>query len=688
MNLSTDFDGQSVEPVYLPYTASDTLLMYPELTMNPLPQNVTSDDIEKRFVLMVKHFENQRLTLSAETGTLDVGFIFGYDYWSFTGYGELSRLPLVKIGFLRELMKKFLKSDYKDVNVYYFITGLKSKPFVELFEQIEVAGFSSDSDLWTMADTPFQWIKKSDLPGKTEIKDSKYVDDSSTLTKNMEDSKNSFISSFKNKFSGIFQKAGMNDNIINNIISRSGNMLNHIKTVQQYHAANFFEISSNFLRQSFGVASNLKSNETAIRFTIDDSNGASYLLSKTAYTAFILEYIDNKYRDNILKNKYLRINEIHLQQVFIKDLLNKLKSVTANAQVYIPETEQTEIIEYKTYSIADDDLIKNYPKLDNSDEVSFVSHTDVENAIGYLYDHKKRETVRILLEKKNIQTLEKKVFEFKDEVFSTPVYEFLSHGTITGSINEIRELYRTESENKSTLKSNIEYESYLESKAQLVSRIGERRNELISHISVLPFLKHILISLILSLLLVLVLGLPLYSFLNPPNALVFGLLFMILCGFSLPFIFKSVRKKLNSIIYELKALHKQLFDHLTALTDEILRTAKDTRNTIIKRKNLEELHEKILEYELKQLKMKRYHSFLTILDQSINNICQVCSIPDEEHHPSVSISSFEKPPYLNPVFKFEKTGQKGLISVKLPNSEAFDLETPDYSLIRKIEFAE
>ncbi|MCX6265799.1 MAG: hypothetical protein NTW16_00365, partial [Bacteroidetes bacterium] len=335
LNFSGDFDAGNIIPAFLPYTADKSLHLFHEITQHSLPEKNQGTAIEEKLGLIKEHFDNQRLSLSGDATILNIGIILGYDHWLFTDFGQLSRLPIFKVKYLRERINNLFKKQKNTLKIYFFITGLKSKPYVAIFNHIEKTGYLPESGETPSEAIDFKWMTRSTLVthNPQEAKNTILLKEDDPITDSMARAIEGFKDKWKKKLEEYFSTLDFRASLLfNNIVTDIDKCFASIKTVNHYNSSKFIKIADDFFLKHFSLKEGLQSNETLVRYYIDDSNAATNLTSRYGFACMVLECLT---KDLLSKSpvRYYQISDLTIDKEVMSTYFTKLNLLADNNKI-------------------------------------------------------------------------------------------------------------------------------------------------------------------------------------------------------------------------------------------------------------------------------------------------------------------------------------------------------------------
>ena len=396
--------------------------------------------MEGKIYSLGKQIKNQNL--SSETGFNEykIGFILGYDPWLFLKCNEFSKFPLFKVEFLRNKLMNLLGNQFDNIIISYFFLGIKSNPIHLYIDDIEKTGFISDHYDNDQSVLGFNWLKKGNIR---------------KLFENAK--KNQLPELLFNEIKGVFSSKCLLAQDTFKIEPTLGNL-----NFSGKENGEQVKVFGAYLQKKIGLSYNLLKNEFDIRFVIDNTNVNANLLSSGKIAIFILESFQNEFRIKVFKDfKNISIKGVELNKDQLEAIVSKLRAILSGRELLEPSNKSSENFCYKVYSLPEDDQTKQFPLLDNYDEVNYCNHNHIKSKIGFFHFPGKYNKLRSLLDEKNIEPLEKKVFSFKDDIFLSPVYSNLSHTINEKPLNIIELELSERKESLTSLSSAIDYEEDL-----------------------------------------------------------------------------------------------------------------------------------------------------------------------------------------------------------------------------------
>ena len=683
LNFSGDFDAGNILPAFLPYTASEKLLLFEELTQHSLGENNQGSELLNRLKILKQHHDNNRLAVSFTDDDLTIGIIMGYEEWSFTSFGALSRLPFFKARYLRSLLTDFFKNT--PFRLFFFITALENKPYVPLVNLIEEHGLLPDN-ISFQTDAPLKWLCEKDITTtpRVDLKTSKAADDA--LLPQMTESLEAYKKTLKNALFVHFEKIYcLNKQFIGEINERIDNLFSHVSSCAHYQNINFSQITKTFFAQEFSLKNNLVANECVIRYFISNQSHAANIRSRYNFAFLMLDCLVNSILPTENQIRYFIIKDTTFDKDVFKDYLSKLSGLAQHRQ-YLNDVVSEDKHIIHQYVLPDTDLTIQDKILDHTDKYDYTTHRDIKKAIGNFFSLGLKSRIESLLEKKNIGSLENKTFEYVSTIFSVPDYSELEPEEKEYTLQEIRNKLNS-LHHTPILTSTIDQSSYKTRKLEIDVEINKKRNRLLEQLIVLPRSLTILLLTVLVTLMVIIFGSPLYDFVFWNQSIIFSIVFLIGIIPILIFLLRFVKKQLHGLLEDLESLHDQLFRSLDEYGKTLLETAKNLKKTLVDRKNSETLAQVIANYDNAQLQRNKYNQFLATLQLQIDTLSQ--SLPEElDINPHVEeLNNLGVPPLKNEIFNYTYSSVSRKVRLKYPNNEPVEKEYDNGNiLIDYIEF--
>lgn len=666
VNLCSDFNPNSLLPWFVAYTSQGNLLLFEELMLSPIPENLELSAVEGKLYSLVRQIKNQNLSSESGFDEYKIGFILGYDPWLFTQCNEFSKFPLFKVEFLRNKLNDLLGNQFDNIEISYFFLGIKSNPIHLYIDDIEKNGLISDHCDNDQSVLGFNWLKKKDIR---------------KLFENAK--KNELPVLLFNEINGVFSSKCPLALDTLKIEPTLGNLNISGKEIGEQ-----VKVFGAYLQKKIGLSHNLLKNEFDIRFVIDNTNVNANLLSSGKIAIFILESFQNELRIKVFKDfKNISITGIELNKDQLEAFVSKLRAILSGRELLEPSNKSSENFCFKVYSLPDDDQTKQVPFLDNNDEVNYCNHYNIKSKIGFFHCSDRYNKVRNLLYEKNIEPHENKVFSFKDDIFLSPVYSNLSHTINEKPLNIIEQELSKRKESLDSLSSAIDYDEYYRIKQEIIKEINELRKTILERLFVLPGITASISILALSFITVLIFGLPLYSLKNYINSFVFSGIFLVLHLGVFIVLLSIFKKKITTILTLLESKHHMLFSELRKLESSIRKVAKDLRQSYIDRKNIEELENCIRDYEIKEMKKKKYLQFFEDINRKLADLEIANQIFTGGRTSVHEIKSLDIPPILNEKFSYKPSKESSKIKIEFVDNRqtSYEVEIGHECLIHKIE---
>ena len=213
------------------------------------------------------------------------------------------------------------------------------------------------------------------------------------------------------------------------------------------------------------------------------------------------------------------------------------------------------------------------------------------------------------------------------------------------------------------------------------------RKTLLSRVFLLPGITASISILVLSFITVLVFGLPLYSLNNYINSFVLsGIFFVFNLGVFIVLL-SIFKQKITTILTLLESKHHMLFRELGKLESSVRQVAKNLRQSYIDRKNIEELENCIRDYEIKEMKKKKYLQFFEDLNRKLTDLEIANQISAGGKTSVHEIKSLDIPPILNEKFCYKPNKESSKIKIEFVDNRqtSYEVEIGHECLILKIE---
>lgn len=680
INLSGDYNAGNILPIYLHHTAAGQLLLFDEITEHSLDEQKQEVEILLKFKKVKNHFENQRLSILTTETSLTIGIIFGFELWEFTQFGQLSRFPVMKVRYLQKIIYKLFNKYNPDIQ--YFITGLCSKPYVSIFKHIEETGYLINHNELPNGSISLKWLNKKDFNDLITLKcrSKTVLSDTDRITSEMTDMIKSFTTKLQNKFNETFILLGCSEkSFIQYILNEVERSVEHIQTVSQFNSVSFENITDNLFKSNFTLSENLKSNELAIRYFITDTTVAGNIESRNGFSSLILASVIYKIF-NRFPIKYHSIREIKINKREFEGYMHKLLSLIEAIHDNLNLTGSSEKVKLKMYMMPENDITLSRDILDNTDYLNFKSNEDIKKSFGNFFSFDLKREILSLFAKKNISFLENKIFSKMDELFFAPDYLELNNKETELTIADIKGQLKNLLRNPPKIVSSIDHDAYFARKHELEPLIEQYRSELLRNLIVLPRLTNLLVVMATGTLLVLLLGLPLYSIIFSLEALILCLIFLALTSAAIPFILSKVKRRLYELTDKLEILHKELFDSLQQYGNQMVDAAGIYKQSIIHRKNIEERQKIIHHQEVTELKINIYKNFLERLKAQIEVLLYHSNETPELINQEYIIKNINVSPIDNPEFAIPIVTVSNRISFQQPNTESYEITFDEMNL--------
>lgn len=690
LNLSSDFDADGLLPVFLPYIADGSINLFDELTKYSLPEHNQAHEIESRIREIRKHFENRRLFHEENLSSIELGIIIGFEDWDFTGFGKLSRIPLFKVMYLRSLIDKNF-GRYKDIiNIQYYITGIKSKPYIAIFSHLEITGYLPEERTLPEESIKFNWIRGSDLYPKKPSKPNnlKGINESSPLTTALKESIVSYSGHIRGEFTKSFEALHFCDMAHIKKVTQDLEMaFDHIKTIGEFIRTDFKKLTDSFMKRQFTLSENLKNNETSFKYLIDETNVIANLRSRIAFSCLVLESLTNNIFTTLGLSSHECIMSVELDDENFQSYLTELKNLIEHNIDQISKVDDGAKKTYKVYSLDNNDIVRKYPELTAQEINEFKLHSDIKNAIGSFFDFNIRSNVKRLFEKKNIGKLEEKVFSRINEAFFTPDFQELHSQEEKITINQARNKLEEMVLNQPELITTTGHELYFSDKNDLEPQINSKRYALLKSVGVLPRLSTVAVIIGAGTIAMLLFAFPLFNFYYPISASAAAIAILALSTLSVPLLLRKVKTEIYSLIEELEVLNDRLLKSLQDFRTRIIEAAIKYKDTVIFRKNVQELQRIIDEHNVLNQKKHEYSTFLKELNNQLDLFPEFSTEEIRQKRFEKTIEDFDVSPTLNRSFTRPVTSTiPKKISFRYPNNVTMSADYSSHSFIHHIEF--
>lgn len=631
LNFSTNYNANNYLYYFLPAISSGRILLFNQLTRKQLPAGPRHKEavLKEKIISLKNHWDLYRLDPKNKYQKLRINIVLDYEPWEFTGFGEYSSFTFSKIYYLRKEFEKYFSGyDLTRIVFQYFAIKNKAVGLEELIQFLdEKDGINDSSGQIEYGEVNRDLIKWPDWKGieecisekfdlKNKPSDQPVTETEKKLIENMilriEDRiLNGFHSDENSVFHGFLKEciAEFRKELISRML-KIGDLNNYSQRKEQLLR----------LFERFSSGHYLRKQDMLFRFTIDSQTNHSKIYGYESLTAFLTESVDFFGQDNPVEfitngnnKRTISIEEIEFDKEKTGLLFGRFLSFYLQVKNLAEQTNENKkrLKQFKFNSEIDPD---RFFKIDERKQADFLTVNGMRNRYLHLFSRKNSYQIKKELNENSIQPLEdyirtqshliSKSYSLEGNYGLSETWDELNSREIAVAIDNINrqeEEFRLSSSGRSK-----KYESAVRKYRQT---IGGLNNDFMNAMKILPAPKDMHVFFPLILLLILLMGMPLYKFTDWFEAIIFGLIFIFglsLIALIIWFLDKSeVNSKFENIYLENVELFSSFQDHVTELSNMSVNVRKST----LRRKNIKELKDAKRSLEEEQRKYSLYSGF-------------------------------------------------------------------------------
>lgn len=665
LNLSNSFNANNYLYYFLPGIASGKILLFDKLTKAPIPSNERLQEVEihERIKELKNHWDLYRLNPAHSYDQLKINIILDFKPWYFTGLKDLSVLTFGKLKYLKQEFEQYFDSyDLSKIVFQYFVIKNKADEIEELAHFLDEKEGINDQigivDFGVVNRNLIAWPQWKDLE---EIinqvpEDLQELAHSALSEKGQQfleewilGIEDCLIHGFNLKKDeqaslGVFFDELIMDfkDEVLTLCKKTEDLFNNDKK-KEIVIRLLKRLSSNFYLR--------KNTDLLFRFTIDTQTNAFRIHDYESLTAILVESIDffgqdkpHKFLQCGSEKQTITVDSVTFDQDAAKVLFGSYENYSAQSDDKDDSlnSEKFRVKEYKFNAQIDP---QQFFQLDKDLETQFLTVNNIKHRILPFFSKNKIAEFKKELEANTIQPLEDqiKATTFRTSQMYSLDGEFgLSQSFIEMNYREIEvALEKLKNEEKeSNLVNTQNTINYEIAKSRYQAGIHQFRKDFIDSMYLLPIAKDTHMFFILSTFMVLIFGLPLFTFKEWFASGIFTLGFLALLSIValvVWFIYKSeISSKYEKVYLENIGLHSRFKEYVNALSE----LTTNVRKSTLRRKNIQELEQAKKTIEDRARKSNLYRKFYNELNMQLKgNGHQFDSIPLQGE------PDFDLPPY-------------------------------------------
>jgi hypothetical protein len=654
LNLTESFNANNFLYYFLPGISSGKLLLFDDLTKNPIVAGRQKEEIDSKLQKLKDHWDLYKLNPTNVYKDLKINIVLDLEEWSFLNCGTYSRLPALKIKYLKDILNSHFNAN---VIFQYFILYDAASTLENDIKDIDInkgyAVKSVNELTWAKASTIDSLLNK-----KFEINNNdKSVIATENISENLKIEFGRWVDELVSEIRKNIVRGDEFEKLIDKCLSELRKefsetiVTNKDLNVEKRRSCvnHFFEKLSLSYYLDRGINRDL-----AFWFLLDKKDSASIIKHFDALSTVLVESVDFFG----LSDKFLKFvtSDGSKQVISIVDIEFNENQANHLFGIYInfskDDYDKNEIYNKKVcvkqFSFHEELKVNEIFNLDRSKENYFKTIDNLKRKIPLFFSEDKVTFFQDCFKENNINELEDSIkiqSSRTANVTDLSNENILTQKTIELSLKEIEaEIKKLKDEEKETsIKSNVNLEKYKEEKEDYLSKKSQIISVFFKKYSLLP--KKTIISgflILVFVLLFLFLG-SLYRFTFWIEALISSAIIMTILCLTAFVILLYLRNKVLSLIDEIIGENTAVYNSFKSYVSSLKEIAVAIRESTLRRKNIHELEKTREDIENEMQKQFAYSNFYkNIVEQLKNN--GITATTSEGYCNKQSID-YQNPPY-------------------------------------------
>jgi len=684
LNLSEQFNAGNYLYYFLPGIAGGKILLFDELTKNQFPADNTTQEKEliKRIRKLKNHWQFYQLNPDNPLHNLKINIVIDSALWHFTGFGEYSRFPYVKLYVIKKYFEQFFsKQELPYIQFQFFVLKNENNDVEEFIAYIdEKKGFlrsENSVDLGTIDTNLLNWPAYTDVQHLIE----KNYNTTGKINDDMinDELKNVFEKDISEVARIIESKMKSRENAERYqrfIKNRMQSLIRlFAKEIVKIQDLNNTEKKKRIITKFFKTFSSVnylrKNKDILLRFSIDNRSVKSKIYAFEALTALLVESVDFFGQDShvdflsgggtgqlIFDVTGVEFDEEIKKELFEDYLLFSREKESA-------EKLYAEKRSVKHFELNDEINPKEHLKVDENKIQKFIHVNYIDKEIPYFYSKQAIKNFKAKLEDNSIDELEKHIQLQLEKINTSHLLEG-DYGVATSTHNltykeiefQLQEL--KDQEKNDRLLSEVDYQKYRQEKNAYKKEITNLNQTFIDSLGLLPHAGKTLLFIGLGVFVLFLFFAPLYHFDYWKKALIYSGIFLAFLLLGALLFLNVLRGQIKNKLKDIFARNTQLvkaFNHYVTTLKEL---AGHIRESTVRRMNIKALEKvfKIFKTEENQIKIYRkfYSNIVTQLKRNGYDIQETQKVIPEP--------DYRLPPYLDYRIKKEREMKKFVIKYK------------------------
>ncbi|HOG04659.1 MAG TPA: hypothetical protein PK978_00270 [Paludibacter sp.] len=704
LNLTESFNANNFLYYFLPGISSGKILLFDDLTKATIVACKKKEEIETKLQALKDHWDLYRLNPKNSYDKLKVNVVLDLEEWSFLNCGIYSRLPALKIKYLKSILNSHfnanvifqyfilcdaasaLENEIKniDINKGYAVKSVKKLTWAKVrtinsllnrefkIQQRDRSVIATENILGVLKQEFQQWVDQL----VTKIKDEFNIVEGSGF--------DIFLGKKLNELRDEFSKTIITNEDLS--IEKRKVCVNH-----------FFEKLSLSYYLNKGINSDL-----AFWYPLDKKDIASTIRCFEALSAVLVESVDffgmaDKFLDFITSNgdkQVISIKNIKFNDKQTNHLFEMYKSFSQDKfnkdDIYNKKESIKQFAFYKELSV------KELFDLDRSKENHFITISNLKRKIPLFFSKDKVSFFQECFRDNNMDELEDRIkiqSSRTADVTNLNDGNKLAHNTIKLSLKEIEaEINKLKDEEKKTsIKSNVDLEKYDKAKGNYLSKKNELISEFFNKFNLLPKQPTVLGFLILFFTsLFLFLG-SLYRFIYWVEARISSAIITTILCLTTIVILCYFQRKVLSIVEEIRLENIAIYNSFKSYVSSLKEIAVAIRESTLRRKNIHELEKTKESIDSEMQKQFAYSKFYKDIIYQLDKNGKMIKMVSEKHWKHWNEQGID---YLNPPYKDKRVAnikfneKKLVVEAGSTNKKDFSNETNFNPLLNVIELIE
>ncbi|HTO16447.1 MAG TPA: hypothetical protein VLZ83_11790 [Edaphocola sp.] len=611
LNFSTNYNANNYLYYFLPAISSGKILLFDQLTRKQLPTSKRHKEavLKEKIIQLKNHWDLYRLNPKNKYENLRINIVLDYDSWDFTGFGKYAAFTFSKIYYLKkEFEKQFNDYDLSKIVFQYFVIKNKAEELEELIQfldeknaindskgQIEYGQVKRDLIAWPLWDTIEDCInEKFDIEGKR-------------MEESISEKEQVQINSWQNKIEHLLLSGfGLEtDNYFSDFLN---GCINEFKTdiasrLLKIGDLNIMNNRKDQLLKLFKKCSSeyyLRKQDVLFRFTIDAQTNNSKIDSYESLTAFLAESIDFYDQENPLNfltngsnNQTINITDIQFDEEKKSLLFGRYQSfylqVKNNGELI--KDNKRKVKQYKFNSEIDP---KQFFEIDENQQADFLTVKGLKHRYLHLFAKKNAFQIRKELEENTIKPLEDYIktqghlisqsYNLEGNLGLSESDENMNYREIEVALENMNH-----QEKGFEISSSTQSKKYESAVKKFNTAIGGLINDFMEEMKKIPDPRDMHVFFPLVLILVLLLSMPLYTFIHWFEAFFYSIVFILLISLTAVVIWYLEKMDVNSKFENIYLENVELLSRFQDQVNELSNISVNVRKSSLRRKNIKEL---------------------------------------------------------------------------------------------------